>query len=244
MSRAMDRRRRHTVPRSERGVTLVEYVLFVGGFVLIAITAVGGMNTTARNYFQQSSNRIGQPVNRVKYDANGNRQQQASTTSITAPPSTTTTTIAPTTTRATTTTAAPTTTRATTTTAAPTTTTTTPPTTTTTTTPPTTTIPKRVSTSISNSSLDTANGTWTFRVTITVAGTGGASVNGLTVSAVGKYGGTVVGTLSCVTSSSGVCTMTYPGVPDYYSPIVFEITSVSGAAPWTGLTKTITVYDP
>ena len=76
---------------SERGPTLVEYVLFMGGFVLIAVTAVGGMNSGARSYFQQSSSRIGQPINRVAYDENGNRVQQASTTSITAPPSTATT---------------------------------------------------------------------------------------------------------------------------------------------------------
>lgn len=236
--------------RSERGVTLVEYVLFAGCFVLVAITAVGGLNTTARRYFQQSSSKIGQPINRIKYDENGNRQQQASTTSITAPPSTTTTTrattttAAPTTTRATTTTAAPTTTRATTTTAAPTTTRATTTTTTTTTAAPTTTVARRVSTAIANTSYNTSGGTWTFSVRITVSGTGGASINGLTVSANGRYNGTIVGSLSCTTNSSGVCTMTYPGVPDAYSPIVLQITSVSGTAAWTGSTSSITVYDP
>ena len=89
--------------RRDRGATLVEYVLFIGGFAMVATTAVGGMNTGARSYFSQSASRIGAPVNKIVYDANGNRVQQASTTSITAPPATTTT-IAPTTTRATTTT--------------------------------------------------------------------------------------------------------------------------------------------
>lgn len=229
--------------QSERGATLVEYILFLSCFVLVSVTAVGGLNSAARSYFQQSSTKIGQPVNRVQYDANGNRQQQASTTSITAPPSTTT--IAPTTTRATTTTvaptttAAPTTTRATTTTVAPTTTRAT-----TTTTPPTTTIAKRVSTAIANTSTNSANGTWTFGVRVTVSGVGGATISGLTVSADGRYNGYVVGSLSCTTNSSGVCTMSYPGVPDSYSPIVFTISSVGGAAPWTGTTASITVYDP
>lgn len=101
---------------------MVEYVLFAGCFVMVAITAVGGLNQAARTYFQQSSAKIGQPVNQITYGPDGSRQTQASTTTITAPPPSTTTTAAPTTTRATTTTVAPTTTRATTTTAAPTTT--------------------------------------------------------------------------------------------------------------------------
>lgn len=94
---------------------MVEYVLFAGCFVMVAITAVGGLNQAARTYFQQSSAKIGQPVNQITYGPDGSRQTQASTTTITAPPPSTTTTAAPTTTRATTTTVAPTTTRATTT---------------------------------------------------------------------------------------------------------------------------------
>ena len=100
MARAHKNRQRRA--RGEHGVTIVEYVLFFGCFVLVAVSAVGGLNSGARSYFQQSSSKIGQPVNRIQYDANGARQQQASTTSITAPPSTstttTTTTIPPTTT--------------------------------------------------------------------------------------------------------------------------------------------------
>ena len=82
---------------------MVEYVLFAGCFVMVAITAVGGLNQAARTYFQQSSAKIGQPVNQITYGPDGSRQTQASTTTITAPPPSTTTTAAPTTTRATTT---------------------------------------------------------------------------------------------------------------------------------------------
>ena len=89
MARAHRNRQRRA--RGEHGVTIVEYVLFFGCFVLVAVSAVGGLNSGARSYFQQSSSKIGQPVNRIQYDANGARQQQASTTSITAPPATTTT---------------------------------------------------------------------------------------------------------------------------------------------------------
>lgn len=140
---------------------MVEYVLFAAGFVLVSITAVGGLNSTARSYFQQSSSRIGQPVNQIKYNENGTRQSQASTTSITAPPSTTTTTTkattttaAPTTTKATTNTVAPTTTKATTTTVAPTTTKAT-----TTTVAPTTTAPSNPATS---NSVTKATGSMTW----------------------------------------------------------------------------------
>ncbi len=97
---------------------------------------------------------------------------------------------------------------------------------------------------MTNTSTNSSGGTWTFSVRITVSGVGGATVNGLTVSANGKYNGSVVGNLSCTTNSSGVCSMTYPGVPDSYSPIVLQITGVSGSAPWTGSTNSITIYDP
>ena len=96
---------------------------------------------------------------------------------------------------------------------------------------------------MSNGSTNTGS-TWTFKLTITVTPIGGAVVNNLTVTGDGKYNGYVAATLSCVTNSSGVCTITYTGVPDSYNVIVFDITSVSGAAPWTGATKSITVYDP
>ena len=236
--------------RNESGATLVEYVLFVSAFVLVAISAVGGLNAGARQYFATSSSQIGQPVNRIQYDENGNRQTLASTTSITAPPATTATTQATTTTTATTTTVAPTTTKATTTvapttTAAPTTTSTTTttvaPTTTTSTT--TTTIAKKVSTALVNQSTNSKK-TWTLKVQVTVTGVGGAAVNGLTVSAIATVNGYGVGSTGCVTNGSGVCVVTYTGVPDSYSPIVFEITDVSGSATWTGSTKSITVYDP
>ncbi|MFN8050134.1 MAG: hypothetical protein U0Q22_01730 [Acidimicrobiales bacterium] len=232
------RRRRTIGQRGERGVTLVEYVLFASGFLLVAVSGVSALNGTARSYFQQSASRIGQPVNRLQYNADGYRIQQASTTTITAPPATTTT-AAPTTTRATTTT---TTTRPTTT-LPPTTTTTIPPTTTTIPPTTTTTIAKKVSTTLVNGSTNTGS-TWTFKVTITVSAIGGANVNGLTVTGDGKYAGVTAATLSCVTNASGVCTITYPNVPDYYSPIVFDITSVSGTAPWTGATKSITITAP
>jgi len=237
--------------RNESGATLVEYVLFVSAFVLVAITAVGGLNAGARQYFATSSSQIGQPVNRIQYDENGNRQTLASTTSITAPPATTattqattttaatTTTVAPTTTKATTTTVAPTTTKATTTTVAPTTT----KATTTTTSTTTTTIPKKVSTALVNQSTNSKK-TWTLKVQFTVTGTGGASVNGLTVSVIATLNGYTVGSTGCTTNSSGVCVVTYTDVPDSYSPIVIEITDVSGAADWTGSTKSITIYDP
>jgi hypothetical protein len=69
-------------------------------------------------------------------------------------------------------------------------------------------------------------------------------VSNLDIDAVGKYQGNVVGYLDCTTNSSGSCTITYPSVPDSYSPIVFEITAISGTATWTGTTRTLTIYDP
>lgn len=220
---------RRTGPRPERGVTLVEYALFLGGFVLVAVTAVGGLNGSARTYFHQAGSRIGEPANRIVYDENGNRQQQASTTTITAPPSTAppTTTTPPATTTPTTTTP-PTTQAPTTTLPAPT----------------TTAAPRRVSTSISNTSYSTGHNTWTFRVTITVTGTGGASVNNLDVSAVSRFWGFPIASLGCTTSWNGTCTITYPGVSSFYSPITFEISGVSGSAQWTGSTRSITIYAP
>ena len=49
--------------RLERAATLVEYVLFMSLFLMVAGGAVGAMNDGAQQYFSASAERIGQPVN-------------------------------------------------------------------------------------------------------------------------------------------------------------------------------------
>jgi cytoskeletal protein RodZ len=225
MARAHRNRQRRA--RGEHGVTIVEYVLFFGCFVLVAVSAVGGLNSGARSYFQQSSSKIGQPVNRIQYDANGARQQQASTTSITAPPATTTTaapTTAPTTTTTTTTTTIPPTTTTTTT------TTTIPPTTTTTT----TTVAQSLSSALSDRSTNATSNRWNAIVRVQLSATGGATTTGITITASFLEAGGSTTTRSCVTASNGRCDMSWNNRSDNRAWVQVAITGVSGGAPWTG----------
>ncbi|MEZ5320720.1 MAG: hypothetical protein R2698_01285 [Microthrixaceae bacterium] len=232
---AGDRPRR---PRrlSEAGATLVEYALFLGCFVLVGVGAVDGMNQTADTYFHDSADRISQPVNRVRYDADGGREV-GTTSTLTAPPATSTT-AAPTTTLATTTTAAPTTTLATTTTAAP--TTTTPPTTTTSTTS--TTVAPKVSSGLSDYSYWNS-GRWTAKARVKLTASGGAGISGLTVHATmaHAWGST---TRSCTTNNSGVCNLTWGNRTSSQHWVDVTITSITGGAGWSGNTAQIRLYQP
>lgn len=208
--------------RREHGATLVEYVLFVSLFVLVAIGAVGAMNSGARSYFASSSSQIGRPVNHDRdagtpsttYSGGGGQNPGGTnpTTSTTAVRPTTTTTPP-------TTTAAPTTTRAT--------TTTTPPTTTTT-----TTIPRKVSVTLTATNTN-SSGTRrsTFNVQLTAAG--GASINGVTVRVSLFYGSANQGYAECTTNSSGACSWGPYRITN--NPATWRVTDVDSSF-WDGAT--------
>jgi hypothetical protein len=75
--------------------------------------------------------------------------------------------------------------------------------------------------------------TWTARVTIRVHNVSEASVNGVTVSGTWSSGAT--GTVSCKTSSSGLCTVSKNNIPNATTSVTFTVTNVT-------LTKA--AYDP
>lgn len=80
--RSVVRHRDRRAERGERGATFVEYALFVGVFVMIAMAAVGALNQGARTYYSSSSTRVGQPPNRVTIPPGSTRVTLAPSTSI------------------------------------------------------------------------------------------------------------------------------------------------------------------
>lgn len=242
---------------SESAATLVEYVLFMALFLLVAAGAVGAMNDGARQYFTASAERIGKPVNHDRgveapYTPGGGGADGPIdwTTASTATPPTTqvpSTTAVPTT--------APPTTAAPTTTVPP---TTVPPTTAapTTTVPPTTTAPTTTTPAPGVTTTTTPSGGWNGQVqmwfgsqtaenwnnyrsnfTFVLWSTGNVPVNSVTVTVTLYQGSIAHGTYTCVTPPPGAearCTS-----PSYSVPrnSTWRVTNVS-APTWDGVQHT------
>jgi len=209
-----------TLVRSrERGVAVVEYALIVGLLVLGVTAAITGLEDSAENYYDDTSNDIGDlPQNAIP--------------TFTLPDGTPITT----TTHATTTTAPPPTTSTPPTTGVGPTTTTAAPTTTTTTAP----VPVTVITQLLDRSEAQADDNWRarFRVTLTNSDTGDR-VPGATVTA--DFAG--YGTRQCVTGSTGRCNMSQ-NIPDNVASVLVSVTDVAAVPSWDGSGASLVLENP
>ena len=211
-----------TLVRSrERGVAIVEYALIVGLLVLGVTASITGLQDSAENYYDDTSNDIGDlpqnaiPTFTLPDGTPITTTTHATTTTTTAPPPTTsappTTGVGPTTT-----------------TAAPTTTTTTAP------------VPVTVIAQLLDQSEARSGSTWRarFRVTLTDSDTGDR-VPGATVTA--DFAG--YGTRQCVTGNTGRCNMSQ-NLPDDVASVLVSVIDVVAVPSWDGSGASLVLANP
>jgi Flp pilus assembly pilin Flp len=210
---------RRIVRRRERGAAVVEYALIVGLLVLATTAAISSLEDDAENYFDETSNDIG---DLPQYAIPTLTLPDGTPITTTTQTPTTTTTVAPTTTAGpTTTTAGP---------------TTTAPIATTTTAPP---VVTAIAQLLDRSIADSAT-TWRarFRVTLTNSDTGDR-VPGATVSS--SFQG--YGNRQCVTDSNGRCNMSWI-IPDSVANVLASVTDVVAVPNWDGSGASISLIKP
>jgi Flp pilus assembly pilin Flp len=209
----------------ERGATGVEYALVVSLVVVGSIAAIKRLETNADNYYDDTSEQIGDlPGENTPTPSNTAPGGSSTSTSIAA--STTTTTAAPTST-----------------TAAPTTSTTAAPTTTTTAPTTTTVANKSTIANMENRSGNGGSSDWDASVRVTIrdtANNANVAGAGVTVLFTASNGSTT--TRNCTTlSPSGRCTVTWT-VSESRTYVDATVTNVVASPTWDGASETLRVW--